>query len=80
MDVRTVQGPDGPRVVVVNVPEDGPLGGLVEPGEWIRVVDGTIITSVTQIRDILSKKKPGDTLELQLQAPDGTLSELIVTL
>jgi hypothetical protein len=79
-NVKTVQGPDGPRVIVGEIPADNPWAGIVEPGEWIRTMDGVIITSVDQIRQILSKKKPGDELELQLQTPDGFLSDMTVRL
>lgn len=80
VSVKVVQGANGPEVVIAAITEDSPMAGLVEPGEVILNVDGTLITSTEQIRQILGKKQPGDTIDLQLRSAEGFISDMTVRL
>jgi len=77
LGVKMVPGPNGPEIVVGSVSDDGPLAGLVEPGDVILNVDGTLVKNVRQVRSILSKKKPGDELFLQIRS-GGEIQDVTV--
>ncbi len=70
------------QTVIEDVVKDGPAdkAGL-KKGDVILLVDGAVLSSTVTLADVISKKKPSDSVTLQVQASDAaTKREVKVTL
>jgi PDZ domain-containing protein len=52
--------PSGTTVRVVEVPDDSPAAGKLEPSDVLRAVNGTPVTSQDQLRSEIAKVRPGE--------------------
>jgi serine protease Do len=65
--------PQTEGLVVVVLQNDGPAARAgLKQGEMIVAVDGTKVRLTEELLSIVLKKKPGQTVELNLLGPDGT--------
>ncbi|QXJ26089.1 trypsin-like peptidase domain-containing protein [Actinomadura graeca] len=81
--VRTVVGPSGQGggVAIVEVaPGGGAAKAGVRPGDLILSANGTATPDQTALSGVLAGLKPGGTVTLQIQRPDGSKETLGVTL
>jgi PDZ domain-containing protein len=61
----------GKGSLVVNVADDLPAAGRIEPGDTILSVDGTPTPLVQNAVDAIRAHRPGDTVRLEVSDPDG---------
>ena len=66
-DVRLV----GTGAVVVQVSEDTPADGVLEPGDTIVAVDGTPIELASELVEAISSRSPGDEVLLGVEPMEG---------
>lgn len=69
------------QTVVVSVVAGSPadVAGL-KAGDLIVAIDGKAVTSPKDLPNVVSAKKPGDTLRLDVKAADGTSRSVSITL
>lgn len=75
-DIHTIS-----QTMVVSVAEGSPadVAGL-KAGDLIVAIDGKAVASPKDLPNVVSAKKPGDTLRLDVKAADGTSRSISVTL
>jgi PDZ domain-containing protein len=66
-------------VFITEVIEDVPAGSVLEPGDTVRLVNGTIITVVDDVTSALEGSEPGDVITMTLDR-DGAEVEVEVEL
>jgi PDZ domain-containing protein len=59
--------PTGTAVVVLSVPDGSPATDKLQAGDVVTEVDGVAVHSQTQLRDEISKAKPGDDVKITYQ-------------
>lgn len=60
--LRELGLPSTTKVVVSSVTADAPADGKLQPGDQLTSVDGTRVTDTTQLRTLIGKHQPGDTV------------------
>ncbi|MFB4314065.1 S1C family serine protease [Actinomadura sp. 21ATH] len=82
--VRTIIDPQSGRESAVAVAEVTRGGGAakagIREGDLILSVNGTATPSQTALSTVLAELKPGDTVKVRTQSPDGSKKEVDVTL
>lgn len=69
-----------PTVVIANrVVDDSPAVGKLEPGDVLKTLNGTDLTTAEQVRESLAGTRPGDTVDV-VYTRDGTDGTTQVTL
>jgi PDZ domain-containing protein len=59
--------PVGEGVVVLAVAPSRPAADVLEPGDVLLAIDGTVIERPTQVGELVQQHDPGDTLEVRLR-------------
>ena len=54
-------------VTVANISSDAPAADVLNQGDSILAVDGTKVHGLTQLRDLVGKRKPGETVRLTIE-------------
>jgi PDZ domain-containing protein len=70
--------PEGAQVVAVA--SDAPAAGKLEPTEVIVAVDGTPVQTPDDLRRLIAKHEPGDTVRLRVRAGGATRIEEVATI
>ncbi|MDL4817420.1 S1C family serine protease [Actinomadura opuntiae] len=82
--VRAIVDPASGRPVAVAVVGVAKGGGAdqagIKPGDLITAVNGTPTPDPTSLGSLLAGLKPGDSIKVQVQQPDGTKKQVSVTL
>ena len=65
-------GSDPEGALVVAVAEDAPAAGKLEPGEVIVAVDGTEVATPDDLRRLIGRREPGETVQLRVRSGDDT--------
>ena len=58
--------------------EDGPVDGVLEPGDVIVAIDDDPVTDLQSLREILGRHQPGDEVTLTVESFDGSESWMVV--
>ncbi|MFT4298843.1 MAG: PDZ domain-containing protein [Aeromicrobium sp.] len=67
------------RVVVAEVSKDGAAAGQLKAEDTIRAVDGQPVTSAQQVVDLVSQRRPGDSVTLTYERDDATADVTLTT-
>jgi PDZ domain-containing protein len=67
------------QLVVESISKGSPALGKVKAGDEIVAVDGQTVTSPDQVRAIISKRKPGETVDLTVRRKGKQLVETVGT-
>ncbi len=78
LGVQIAQSTDGPTIASVIADSPAEKAGL-KRGDVIKAVDGTSVSDVQAVRDVLKDKNPGDTVKVSITR-DGNAQDVTVTL
>ena len=78
LGVQIAQSTDGPTIASVIADSPAEKAGL-KRGDVIKAIDGTSVSDVQAVRDLLKDKNPGDTVTVSI-ARDGNAQDVTVTL
>jgi PDZ domain-containing protein len=75
---RVVARPSG--VLIAAVGPHTPAAGKLEPTEVIVGLDGRPVRTLTDLRRLMARHRPGDTVRLRVRSPDGIQTVELVTI
>jgi len=78
LGVQIAQSTDGPTIASVIADSPAEKAGL-KRGDVIKAIDGTSVSDVQAVRDLLKDKNPGDTVTVSITR-DGNAQDVTVTL
>lgn len=78
LGAQIAQSTDGPTIASVIADSPAEKAGL-KRGDVIKAVDGTSVSDVQAVRDVLKDKNPGDTVKVSITR-DGNAQDVTVTL
>ncbi|MGH9246189.1 MAG: PDZ domain-containing protein [Acidimicrobiales bacterium] len=70
----------GTGAVITEIVEDTPAAAVLSVGDTIVGIDDQPITLTEEVAQVIGNHRPGDTVTLRLDKPDGTLADVQVTL
>lgn len=68
------------RVVVSGLTKDAPAAKVLQSGDVLLAVDGTAVTGAAQLRTLITRHQPGDTLQLRIRRSDRTITVSVRTI
>jgi Lon-like protease len=66
-------------VLIEGVDPDFPAAGKLEPDDVIVAIDGEKVTNTAELTQVMSEKKPGDTVRLKVRRGDETVDVAVKT-
>lgn len=66
------------RVTILDLTDDSPLLGKVEPGDQLRLLQGVPINTPAQVREIVQALEPKESVSLTMAAPSGAVYQVRV--